>query len=613
MLDQRTRSLILLSRVQAALSGLIALIIFAVYGISPDTITNLGASMTNAVLGAVGVAYFISLHQIIGRRHLALSTLLLTIVTSFNFVLVIATTGGLDSPYYSLWLLAIVVAGIFGRRETLITVAATLGYFIYVLIDTGFDAKYIGDHLVILGITVVAGGLAEWVHSRSRRATVAHSKLEDLSGQLNDEQLKAQALVASIGEGVMVINGSRQIQLFNKAAQQLTGWDESSAQGIDYNLVLLLHDDKEQELTPANNPFDAAWDKHQQVTCDNLFMTARDGRKIALNLSISPILGTNNTVSGAIALFRDVSHEKAVERQKDEFVSTASHEMRTPVAAIEGYISLAMNPNIATIDERAMNYLNKAHESIQHLGELFRDLLSVTKAEEGSLQMKIEPLNLSELLQGVAEDMQFVAQKKNLNLTYQLSNSSGKALAPLYYVAANPERLREVVMNLIDNAIKFTAEGGITVTLTGDDKFVQIDVSDTGLGISNEDIPHLFQKFYRIDSSATRTIGGTGLGLYLCRTVVELFNGRIWVTSKNNQGSSFHIELPRLSAAEADRMKAAIATTGQAGNSKPDAIPGQVVQPDHAPQAGPAISAQPIAMPVPGERAMDIGRGRRVN
>ena len=613
MLDQRNRSLILLSRVQAALSGLIAVIIFAAYGINPDILSNMGASMTNAVLGAFGVAYYISLHQIIGRRRLELSTLLMTIITSFNFVLVIATTGGLDSPYYSLWLLAIVVAGIFGRRETLIILASTLAYFAYALITTGFDSKYIGDHMVQLAITLIAGGLAEWVHSRSRKATVAGSKLEDLSGQLNAEQLKAQALVASIGEGVMVINGSRQIQLFNKAAQQLTGWDESNAQGIDYNLVLLLQDEKDQDLTPANNPFDAAWDKHQQVTCDNLFMTSRDGRKIALNLSISPILGPKDTVNGAIALFRDISHEKAVERQKDEFVSTASHEMRTPVAAIEGYISLAMNPNIATIDERAMNYLTKAHESIQHLGELFRDLLSVTKAEEGSMQMKIGPLNLSELLQSVAEDMQFVAQKKNLNLTFQLSNSSGKAIAPLYYVAANPERLREVVMNLIDNAIKFTVEGGITITLTGNDKLVQIDVSDTGLGIASEDIPHLFQKFYRIDSSATRTIGGTGLGLYLCRTVVEFFNGRVWVTSKTGHGSTFHIELPRLSATEADRMKAAIANTGQAGATNFDAAPGQIVQPDLTPEAGPAISAQPIAMPVPGVRAMDISRGRRVN
>jgi len=613
MLDQRNRSLILLSRVQAALSGLIAVVIFGIYGLSPDTIANMGASMANAVLGAVAVAYYISLHQIIGRKRLALSTLLLTLITTFNFVLVIASTGGLDSPYYSLWLLAIVVAGIFGRRETLLILASTLAYFLYTLIVTDFNSKYIGDHLIQLAITVVAGGLAEWVHSRSRKATAAGSKLDDLSGQLNEEQLKAQALVASIGEGVMVINASRQIQLFNKAAQQLTGWDENSAQGIDYNLVLLLQDEKDQDLTPANNPFDAAWDKRQQVTCDNLFMTSRDGRKIALNLSISPILGANNIVSGAIALFRDVSHEKAVERQKDEFVSTASHEMRTPVAAIEGYISLAMNPNIATIDKRALNYLTKAHESIQHLGELFRDLLSVTKAEEGSMQMKIEPLNLSELLQSVADDMQFVAQKKHLNLTFQLSNSSGKTVAPLYYVAANPERLREVVMNLIDNAIKFTAEGGITINLTGNDKFTQIDVSDTGLGIANEDIPHLFQKFYRIDSSATRTIGGTGLGLYLCRTVVEFFNGRVWVTSKIGHGSTFHIELPRLSAAEADRMKAAIDSSAQAGTAKTATAPGQVIQPTSAPQAGPAISAQPIAMPVPGERAMDLGKGRRVN
>src|ERR1019366_5473870 len=170
-----------------------------------------------------------------------------------------------------------------------------------------------------------------------------------------------------------------------QAAQTTTGWDEKSAQGIDYSLILKLKNADESDVAPDNDPITKAMTQHTTVITSELSLTTQGGRLLAVNLSVSPIYDNVGTVTGAIALFRDISDEKAVERQKDEFVSTASHEMRTPVAAIEGYISLAMNANVATIDDRANNYLAKAHDTIQHLGDLFRDLLSVTKAEEGKL------------------------------------------------------------------------------------------------------------------------------------------------------------------------------------------------------------------------------------
>jgi PAS domain S-box-containing protein len=589
----------MLARVQAAVGGLIAVTVFALYGLRPSLLADTSTTLTTAILGALGLVYFLTFHQVIGRRRLAFSALILTLITTSNLVLVIAATGGLDSPYYSLWLLAIVAAGIFGTVETIVVLSATIIYYGFEIMRQGFHAPYIRDHIIQLIITVLAAGLAEWVHSRNRRVAVQTTKLATLSGKLTEEQLKAQALMSSIGEGVVVVDGDGQIKLFNKAAQQITGWDESSAQNIDYNLVMQLHTAEDKEITPDTDPFRQAWTKKEQVVRDDLVMVSRSGRKIQLTLSISPISDGDGNPTGAIGLFRDISREKAVERQKDEFVSTASHEMRTPVAAIEGYISLAMNPNVATVDDRAQKYLVKAHDTIQHLGELFRDLLNVTKAEEGKLNAKLEPVNVGELLRDAVEDMQFVAQKKSLTLVLQTSDSIGKSIAPIYYVAANGERLREVVMNLIDNAIKYTAQGGIKVGLAGDNKEVKVSVTDSGVGIAAEDIPHLFQKFYRIDNSATRTIGGTGLGLYLCRQMIELFNGRIWVESKPDVGSSFNFNLPRLSEADVKNLQQA-ATAPATGTSA--AIPGNVVQPTA--EAGPALTPQqPIAMPIPADHA----------
>lgn len=601
MPDQRSRSLTILAIAQAVASGLSAMVIFALYGLRPSLLSDTGVSLTAAILGITGVVYFISIHQLLGRKHQSLSTLILTFITSANFILIIASTGGLDSPYYSLWLLAIVVAGIFGTAQTLITLGVTIAFYIYSFATSGLNSPNTRDHFIQLGITLVAAALAEWVHSRNRQARAAVAQLGAVTGQLSAEQLKADAIVASIGEGVMVIDAGKRIQLFNKAACDLSGWDEGSAITIDYNLVLQLKTPDGQVLTEATDPFNEAWKKGSPVTHDNLTMISRSGRKTQLNISISPLFDAKHQPSGAIALFRDISQEKENERQKDEFISTASHEMRTPVAAIEGYIALAMNPNVATIDDRAKKYLDKAHDTIGHLGQLFRDLLSVTKAEEGVLSGKVGLVDITKLLQGAVDDMQFTAQKKKLTLVFQLGTqtTTGKAIAPLYYVAANGERLREMVMNLIDNAMKYTPEGGIKVSLDGDDKQVSVAIADTGIGIDAADIPHLFQKFYRIDSTATRTIGGTGLGLYLCRKIIEVSNGRIWVESKVGEGSTFHFTLPRLSQTEVERMQALADTAATNVHAAGAPTAGSEAPPTPAPAAptipAPAVNPAPLA------------------
>lgn len=212
-------------------------------------------------------------------------------------------------------------------------------------------------------------------------------------------------------------------------------------------------------------------------------------------------------------------------------------------------------------------FLEKAHDSTKHLGKLFQDLLTSAKAEDGRLTSHPSVVEMGQFLTNLADALRIATHSKNLGVEFVLGAqgsiidaSSTATVKPLYYVHVDPDRLREVITNLFDNAVKYTEAGKISIGLTGDNSVVQIRIQDTGSGIPAEDIPHLFQKFYRVDNSATRTIGGTGLGLYICRKIVELYQGRIWVESNAGKGSSFFINLPRLSTTTAMQMKSNEAT-----------------------------------------------------
>lgn len=572
MEQHRARSLSILALTQAILGGVIAVVIGFLYWRNPNIIQQLKVSPLMGGLGIFGLLYYLGVHQLIKKKALAWSALFLTLLSCSNLLLLITQTGGLDSPFYSFWLLVIVMTGIFSPFHTLAMVATTTAYFILNFANKDFSATYAAGKLPLLLVTLTAAGLAEWVHYQGRKAANSKLRADSLSGKLSEEQLKAQVLMSFMADGVVVVDHSLSIQLFNHAAQTMTGWDEASAQNMNYRFVMNLKTPDDKDVVNQTDPFIEAWNSKTPIVKDNLYMLTRAGRKIALSMSISPVFDPDGNPSGAICVFRDISKEKEIERQRNEFISTASHEMRTPVAAIEGYISLAMNPAVATIDERARGYLSKAHDNTRHLGELFKDLLSVTKVEEGNLAKNLVSLDLGKLVQDVAEDMKIVASGKGLSLTFTSGKSAGKTIMPIYNVMGDPERLREVTMNLIDNAIKYTSQGGITVSIEGTDDQVTVCVADTGAGIPAEDIPHLFQKFYRVDSSATRTVGGTGLGLYLCRSIIEMYNGRIWVNSAAGQGSAFCFSLPRLASSTA-----AVASTAAAPQPQLESA-GQLVE-----------------------------------
>jgi PAS domain S-box-containing protein len=389
-----------------------------------------------------------------------------------------------------------------------------------------------------------------------------------LPADLRDDSLKFKAIIDNIEDGVVLIDNQRVIQLINPGAGTICGWPPEEATGIEVDGVIRLITEKGELLPESENPFRQVFDAGQSIRGKNMFLLTRDKKSMPISLNITPMIGSDKTVTAAVAVFNDVTTERAQEKQRGDFISTASHEMRTPVAAIEGYLALALNDKVATIDSRAKGYLEKAHESTQHLGQLFQDLLTSAKAEDGRLTSHPVVIELGDFIEKLTSDLRLVAEKKglfvdfvgsaNVSQTINATKEGGsqKVVRPLYYVVVDPDRLREVITNLFDNAVKYTPEGKITLGITGNDQVVQCYVKDTGPGIPADDLPHLFQKFYRVDNSATRTVGGTGLGLFICRKIIELYGGRIWAESELGKGSSFYINLPRLTAQKAAELQA---------------------------------------------------------
>ena len=364
-----------------------------------------------------------------------------------------------------------------------------------------------------------------------------------------------KAILDAVDDGVLAVDSQGNIVAINPAATQITGWSGSDAVGLIFNSVLKISNNDGAEMLDVSNPVNRVLQTGTNFTTRDLFVKTPSGKVAPIFLAVNSIGGQN---SGAVVVFRDISKELKENREQTEFISTASHEMRTPVASIEGYLGLALNPTTATIDARAKSYLEKAHENTRHLGQLFQDLLDITKAEDGRLKNEPVVLDAIEFARNIWEGLRQKASDKGLNYIFEpdYHKTGEKTLTPVFFIHADRDHLHEILNNLFENAIKYTPSGKVSVNVTGGNDNVEISVTDSGIGIPAEDIPHLFQKFYRVDNSETREINGTGLGLFLSRKLTESIGGSLNVESEYKKGSTFTVKLPRITRENAEVLKA---------------------------------------------------------
>lgn len=352
---------------------------------------------------------------------------------------------------------------------------------------------------------------------------------------LVSEKSQLQTLIDNVPEGVFTTDANRLILTWNRAAEKITGFKMSEVIEKDCCQFIKCQG---VDGTFCNNrcPVKEAVDKQEKFDSglENTFILNTQGDQVPVFITAAPIFNEEGKVDGAIMVFRDITKEKEIERIKEEFLATITHDLKSPLASIMGYTELLLNPKIGTVTQGQREFLDAILRSSKTLQILINNILESTRMEAGKMTFNPIMFKLIDLLKEIEEMFKPLLAHKALKFRSTVEPED-------VIVFGDREKIREVFINLISNALKFTPENGmITVESIKEDSKVEIRVSDTGKGIPELEISKLFQKFTQVKGEKR----GTGLGLYICRKILEAHEQTIRVESMMGQGTTFIFTLP---------------------------------------------------------------------
>lgn len=359
--------------------------------------------------------------------------------------------------------------------------------------------------------------------------------VRDITERRRAEEASRQlaAIVESSDDAIVGWTPDGTIASWNPGAERTYGYAADEVRGRSFSL--LIAPDRPDELRHLLERLA----RGERIAGHETVHVTRDGRRIDVSLTISPIRDAAGAVTGVSAVARDVSGRKAIERMKDEFVGTVSHELRTPLAAIKGHIELVLDGEAGPVTDLQQRFLGVASENTDRLGALINDLLDVEKMTSGRMQLLADRVDLSGVLRDVAATFRLEAERKGLALRLDV--------APLPAVVGDRDRLIQVFANLVSNAVKYTPAGEVGISAAPVERQVEVVVRDTGIGMTPEEQRELFTKFFRSQDAVVRDAGGTGLGLVIARGIVERHGGTIAVASEKGAGTRFRVLLPAAS------------------------------------------------------------------
>lgn len=378
----------------------------------------------------------------------------------------------------------------------------------------------------------VAGGVI--VQLRTNRSD--HKKLAAFRAKQNDQREALLTIINGTTQAIFTVSTGGIIRIYNAALLSLIDTNQSLS-GRKVDDIMTLYDKQGEpvslyELMKGATHFER----------DDLSLRFPDGDEIRLHLSVNKVQSAfsarrRNDDEGYVCIARDVTKQKSLEEERDEFISVVSHELRTPVTIAEGTISNVQYFMQNGADPaKLIPSLKDAHEQIVLLANMINDLGTLSRAERGAGDM-LEEIDIKVLAETVYKNYTASASKKGLVLNLNLGPKLGTVTTSRLY-------LEEMLQNLVTNAIKYTATGSVTLQVKRGQGGVEFVVQDTGIGISKTDLKHIFEKFYRSEDYRTRETSGTGLGLYVVTKLMHKLGTRVEVTSRLNHGSTFSFVLP---------------------------------------------------------------------
>ncbi len=403
-------------------------------------------------------------------------------------------------------------------------------------------AQSSGAHPGLPNVTLAAGLLTALLvgwslrveqTSRQRARSLAASNLA-LSEQSHARQRAEEtvhqlaAIVEHSNDAIIGTSLDGTVEIWNAGAERLYGYAQGEVRGRDVSWLLSRRHFEEDVFSRMKRG-----ERIEQIETVNL---TKDGRRIDVSITVSPMRDRTGKVTGASIIARDLSERRQLEQMKDDFVGTVSHELRTPLTAIKGFIELVADGDAGPLSDAQREFLQIASRNTDRLGSLINDLLDVNQIEAQRLEIRVEPTDLSAILEDVAATFRAMAESKGL--------AFGVRIDRLPSLMGDGPRLVQVFSNLISNAIKYTPEGEIGIRARLAQSGIEVLVHDSGIGLSKDEQALLFTKFFRARNPIVTETGGTGLGLVIAKGIVEKHGGTIEVVSVPGEGSHFRVQLP---------------------------------------------------------------------
>lgn len=345
--------------------------------------------------------------------------------------------------------------------------------------------------------------------------------LHQLVGEISAERTKLQTVLANMTDGIVMTDAEGKIILANQAAESLFNFRADEA--MTRSVIEVVRDHEADELLKLC----LRTHQIQSIHFDSI-ISRRFLRAIAVPIA-------DNDIRGAVILFQDLTELRNLQTMRRELVGNISHELRTPLAGIKAMVETLRD---GAIEDQAvaMDFLARIESDVDRLTQTVSELTELSRIESGKAELRLEPLNLNAVIQDIIQQLSPLAGRQQIAITTNLAPD-------LPEVQADRDRVRQTIINLVHNAIKFNKPGGRVVLSTRPDKdAVILEVADTGIGISPEELPHVFERFYKADKARSR--GGSGLGLAIAKHTIQAHGGKIWAQSTEGQGSSFSFSLP---------------------------------------------------------------------
>jgi PAS domain S-box-containing protein len=353
-----------------------------------------------------------------------------------------------------------------------------------------------------------------------------------------EQRSEAEALFTSMGDGAIATDEFGKITSVNPAAVNMLGFSREELIGTWFPKKIIAVTFDEQPINLIDRPITKAFLTGKPVA-EKMFYRCKDGQILPVAVNVSPILVKGRPL-GAIEVFRDITLEQEVDRMKSEFISLASHQLRTPLSAIKTYSHMLSDGFMGKLNPPQRKALNTIIGASNRMNELISTLLNITRIESGTIAVTPKLQSMAKTIDELMPELSLMANSKSVNLSFE---TRGKASAT---IKTDPLIVKEIVTNLASNAIKYTPEGGdVKIILKPRRTNILIQVSDSGWGIPKEFQDQVFSKFFRAQNIVKRETTGTGLGLYLVKGLVDALGGDIWFESNEDEGTTFFFTLPR--------------------------------------------------------------------